>query len=142
MERQQLNDLASAPVPERGPVMAGGASGGMETSGTLPGESIFNQSQSAISVKVRPRPRKAPGRVDRLPQWKILLHNDDLNEVGYVVETIVELIAVNPLEALIHTLEAHKTGLALLMTTHQERAELLCEQFASKRLTVTIEPDR
>jgi ATP-dependent Clp protease adapter protein ClpS len=91
---------------------------------------------------VRTKPRTAPPRVDRLPQWKVLLHNDSHNEMGYVVETIIELIAVNPVQALLHTLEAHKSGLALLITTHRERAELLCEQFASKRLTVTIEPDR
>ena len=91
---------------------------------------------------VRTRPRTAPPRVDHLPQWKVLLHNDDLNEIGYVVETIIEIVAVNPIQALLQTLEAHKSGLALLLTTHRERAELLCEQFASKRLTVTIEPDR
>ena len=88
------------------------------------------------------RTRTAPTKVDRLPPWKVLLHNDDNNEIGYVVETIVELTALDPFEALIHTLEADKTGLTLLMTTHRERAELLCEQFASKFLTVTIEPDR
>ena len=77
-----------------------------------------------------------------MPQWKVLLHNDEVNEVGYVVETIVELVALNPMQALTQTLEAHKSGIALLLTTHRERAELLCEQFACKKLTVTIEPDR
>jgi ATP-dependent Clp protease adapter protein ClpS len=37
-------------------------------------------------------------------------------------------------------LEAHKRGLALLVSTHREHAELLQEQFTSKKLTVTIEP--
>ncbi|MCH7572875.1 MAG: hypothetical protein IH891_08175 [Planctomycetes bacterium] len=37
-------------------------------------------------------------------------------------------------------LEAHKSGLALLLSTHREHAELLQEQFTSKRLTVTIQP--
>ena len=32
------------------------------------------------------------------------------------------------------------TGVALLLTTHKERAELYQEQFQSKGLTVTIEP--
>ena len=97
---------------------------------------------SGGGAAVRTRPRPAPPRVEHLPQWKILLHNDNVNEIGYVVDTIIELIAVNPIQALLQTLEAHKSGLALLMMTHRERAELLCEQFASKRLTVTIEPDR
>jgi hypothetical protein len=37
--------------------------------------------------------------------------------------------------------EADKTGVALLLTTHKERAELYKDQFESKGLTVTIEPD-
>jgi ATP-dependent Clp protease adaptor protein ClpS len=32
------------------------------------------------------------------------------------------------------------SGVALVLVTHKERAELYVEQFASKRLTVTIEP--
>ena len=38
------------------------------------------------------------------------------------------------------TEEADKTGVALLLVTHQERAELYKDQFTSKGLTVTIEP--
>ena len=87
------------------------------------------------------RPETAPPKVDRLPPWKVLLHNDDVNEAGYVVEAIMELTALEPQAALLRMVEAHKTGVALLVTTHREHAELLAEQFASKRLTVTIEPD-
>lgn len=87
------------------------------------------------------RPRTAPPRVDRLPPWKVLLHNDDVNEAGYVVEAIMELTTLEPQAALLRMLEAHRTGVALLLTTHREHAELLAEQFACKRLTVTIEPE-
>ena len=87
------------------------------------------------------RPETAPPKVDRLPPWKVLLHNDDVNEAGYVVEAIMELTALEPQAALLRMVEAHKTGVALLVTTHREHAELLAEQFASKRLTVTIEPE-
>jgi ATP-dependent Clp protease adapter protein ClpS len=37
-------------------------------------------------------------------------------------------------------MEAHKKGLALVVSTHREHAELLAEQFTSLRLNVTIEP--
>jgi ATP-dependent Clp protease adapter protein ClpS len=37
------------------------------------------------------------------------------------------------------TIEAHETGVALLLVTHKERAELYCEQFRSKSLKVTME---
>jgi len=84
----------------------------------------------------------APPRVHRLKPWDVLLHNDDLNEMDYVVETIVSLTALEPQMAIECMLEAHKNGLALLLATHREHAELLQEQFTSKRLTVTIQPSR
>jgi ATP-dependent Clp protease adapter protein ClpS len=70
----------------------------------------------------------------------VLLHNDDKNEMLFVVRTVMELTPLNEQEAEIRTVEAHKTGVALLLTTHKERAELYQEQFTSKGLTVTIEP--
>jgi ATP-dependent Clp protease adapter protein ClpS len=108
--------------------------------GTPPSVDTFQSSGSGASTIVRTRPM--PNRVDRLPMWKVLLHNDDVNEIGYVVETIIELTCLRPQQALLQTLEADRSGVALLMSTHRERAELLHEQFMSKRLTVTIEPDR
>jgi ATP-dependent Clp protease adapter protein ClpS len=54
--------------------------------------------------------------------------------------TIVELTTLNEQDAKLRTLEAHETGVALLLTTHKERAELYKDQFESKGLTVTIEP--
>jgi ATP-dependent Clp protease adaptor protein ClpS len=86
--------------------------------------------------------RPAPPRVERMPLWKVLLHNDEKNEMGFVVEAILELTTISPQAALVKMLEAHKTGVALLITAHREYAELLQEQFTSKGLTVTIEPDR
>ena len=84
--------------------------------------------------KAKPKPPKM------LPPWKVLLHNDDKNEVPFVVGTIVELTPLNEQDAKLRTLEAHETGVALLLTTHKERAELYKDQFESKGLTVTIEP--
>ena len=62
------------------------------------------------------------------------------SEVEFVVHTIVALTPLNTEDAVLRTLEAHETGVALLLTTHKERAELYREQFQSKGLTVTIEP--
>jgi ATP-dependent Clp protease adapter protein ClpS len=86
--------------------------------------------------KTKPKPRPP----QMLPPWKVLLHNDDKNEVGFVVTTIVELTTLNEQDAKQRTMEAHETGVALLLTTHKERAELYKDQFESKGLTVTIEP--
>jgi ATP-dependent Clp protease adapter protein ClpS len=88
----------------------------------------------------RAQTRTAPPRVDRMPQWNVLLHNDEVSELGEVIETIVHLTSLDFRRAAVCTLEAHKRGISLLMATHREHAELLQEQFTSKRLTVTIEP--
>lgn len=88
------------------------------------------------------RPREAPPKLDRMPQWRVLLHNDDRNDMGHVIGTIMELTPLPRVEAVHRMLEAHTRGLALLLCTHREHAELLAEQFMTKRLTVTIEADR
>ena len=85
--------------------------------------------------------RPAPPKPRRLHPWRVLLHNDAVNEMGYVAEAIMELTALNRDDALLRMFEAHQRGITLLMTTHREHAELLQEQFQSKRLTVTIEPE-
>ena len=64
------------------------------------------------ATKTQPKP-KPP---QMLPPWKVLLHNDDKNDMPHVISTIMEL------------------------TTHKERAELYKDQFESKGLVVTIEP--
>jgi ATP-dependent Clp protease adapter protein ClpS len=45
-------------------------------------------------------------------------------------------------DAMTRMLEAHKSGVALLLVTHKERAELYKDQFQTKGLTCTIEPEK
>ncbi len=109
-------------------------------------------SQSSKTSQVSPAPTKAASKPTsgtrtrpakpkpkKLPPWKVLLHNDDVSPRDFVVETIFILTPLNEQEAVQRMLEAHTRGIALLLTTHRERAELYQEQFASRRLTVTIE---
>jgi ATP-dependent Clp protease adaptor protein ClpS len=98
--------------------------------------------KAAVATKPKRAPQKSPAKKppQPLPPYKVLLHNDDVNEVEFVVHTIVALTPLNTEDAVLRTLEAHETGVALLLTTHKERAELYREQFQSKGLTVTIEP--
>ena len=76
-----------------------------------------------------------------LPPWKVLLHNDDVNDQEDVVKAILALTRIKPFDALRCMLEAHRQGVSLLLATHRERAELYVNQFARRNLTVTIEPD-
>jgi len=97
---------------------------------------------AATAVKPKtPKKKRPTGKPPQhLPPWKVLLHNDDKNEIGFVVRTIISLTPLGTEDAIQRTLEAHETGVALLLTTHKERAELYRDQFQSKGLTVTIEP--
>lgn len=95
------------------------------------------------AVATVPEVRTQPDRrVDVMPPWKVLLHNDDLSAMEDVVKAIKHLTSLTLEESVTCMLEAHEQGVALLLTTHKEHAELLVEQFCTKLLTVTIEPDR
>ena len=96
--------------------------------------------QPTPPTAVAERPKTSPPKLDHLPPFKVLLHNDDVNDIEWVIRSIVALTPTPPLRAIELTIEAHKTGVALLLVTHKERAELYQEQFQSKKLTVTIEP--
>ncbi|HEY3244758.1 MAG TPA: ATP-dependent Clp protease adaptor ClpS [Phycisphaerae bacterium] len=89
------------------------------------------------TTKPAKRPLKVPPKP--LPPFKVLLHNDDVNEIEHVIRSIVKLTPLNSEDAVLKTLEAHHSGVALLLVTHKERAELYVDQFASLSLTVTIE---
>ena len=101
-------------------------------------ESDLDSSGPGTSTAVKTRPK--PPKPKRLRPWQVLLHNDEVNDMLYVVETIMELTTLNRDDAVQRMVEAHKMDIALLLTTHREHAELLCEQFQSKRLQVTAEP--
>ena len=104
----------------------------------VPGDGKSGTATAKPKRATRTIPKHKPPQM--LPPWKVLLHNDDKNEIGFVVTTIVQLTTLNEQDAKQRTVEAHETGVALLLTTHKERAELYKDQFESKGLTVSIEP--
>ncbi len=99
----------------------------------------------ATATKARPQTstqtKPAPPKLDRLPTYRVLLHNDDINEMLDVVGAILELTTLNRTRAFEAMMTAHQRGMCLLLLTHRERAELYEEQFRAKRLIVTIEPN-
>src|SRR4051812_30505860 len=72
--------------------------------------------------KRKTNPKTKPPQL--LPPWKVLLHNSDEPTIEFVVKTIIELTPLKQEAAVVCTLEAHETGVALLLVTHKERAEL------------------
>jgi ATP-dependent Clp protease adaptor protein ClpS len=107
----------------------------------MQGETL-DPEQTATATVTAPVKKPAPPKrkPKKLPPFKVLLHNDDVNTFDHVIKSILRLTTLEAEEAVLKTLEAHETGVALLLVTHQERAELYVEQFASLSVTVTMEP--
>ena len=84
--------------------------------------------------EVRERPLS-----ETLPPYRVLLHNDDVNEMGHVVRALLasvpELGAERAIEIMI---EAHLRGRAHVIACPLERAELYRDRLESFGLTATI----
>ena len=93
------------------------------------------------SAKPREIPTPKTPEPRRLPPWKVLLHNDDVNFAEDVVCHVCRLTPLNEHAAVQCVLEAHYAGVSLLLVTHKELAELYVEQFAGCGLTISIEPE-
>ena len=75
-----------------------------------------------------------------LPPYAVILHNDDHNDMGHVVRSIVLCVPeVSPEQAVEIMLEAHLNGRALVIVCPLERAELYRDRLESRGLTATIE---
>jgi len=86
---------------------------------------------------------KAPERVRKTsPRYKVLLHNDPVNTMEYVVTTLRQVVpSLSEQDALAVMLEAHNTGVGLVIVCDLEPAEFYCESLKAKGLTSTIEPE-
>jgi ATP-dependent Clp protease adaptor protein ClpS len=86
----------------------------------------------------RPSAGRAPPR--QIPRYKVILQHDAVNDLMFIVRTVMEITRYCRAEATHKMWEAHHCGRSVLLVTYLERAELYVEQFASRNLTVTIEP--
>lgn len=76
------------------------------------------------------------------PRYRVLLHNDDFNGMEYVVECLVETVpALTAPQAIDIMMQAHNSGVGLVIVCELEHAEFYCETLRSKGLSSTIEPD-
>jgi len=74
------------------------------------------------------------------PKYKVLLHNDPVNSMDYVVETLRQVVPqLSEQDALNIMLETHKTGIGLVIVCDLEPAEFYSESLKAKGLTSTIE---
>jgi ATP-dependent Clp protease adaptor protein ClpS len=86
---------------------------------------------------------KAPERVRKpSPRYKVLLHNDPVNTMEYVVSTLQQVVPqLSEQDAMAVMLEAHNTGVGLVIVCDLEPAEFYSETLKAKGLSSSIEPE-
>ena len=76
------------------------------------------------------------------PLYKVLLHNDPVNTMEYVVTILRQVVPIlSEQDAINVMLEAHSKGVGLVIVCDLEPAEFYSETLKSKGLTSTIEQD-
>ena len=74
------------------------------------------------------------------PKYKVLLHNDPVNTMDYVVESLRQVVPqLSEQDALNIMLETHNNGIGLVIVCDLEPAEFYSESLKAKGLTSTIE---
>ena len=86
--------------------------------------------------------RKVERLTNASPRYKVLLHNDPVNSMDYVVETLQVVVPqLSEQDAIRVMLEAHNNGVGLVIVCDLEPAEFYAESLKSKGLTSTIEKE-
>lgn len=81
-------------------------------------------------------------RAKLLPPYKVVLFNDDYNDMDYVVMVLLHLINhLTQPEAEKIMLTAHLSGSAVVIVCPKESAEYYQERLLGYGLTATIEPE-
>ncbi len=76
-----------------------------------------------------------------MPRYRVLLHNDDHNDMNHVIHALVQTVpALSLRQAAKIMLMAHLRGVAQVIVCLKEQAEFYCERLTSFGLTATMEP--
>lgn len=86
------------------------------------------------------RPSHVPNETIQLPLYKVLLHNDDLNTMDHVVQSLMRVFKFHQRRCEQIMMEAHNHGTAVCAVEPLEQAELHRDQLRSYSLIATIEP--
>ena len=75
------------------------------------------------------------------PIYRVLLHDDDVHDMGFVADCLVRVFAIQRTDAWAIMSEAHCTGVALCCCEPRPDAERHRDKLRSYGLSATIEPD-
>jgi ATP-dependent Clp protease adaptor protein ClpS len=71
--------------------------------------------------------------------WNVIVWNDPINLMTYVVFVFMKVLAFTKEKATKHMLEVHQNGKSIVATETREKAELYYQQIQAHGLMVTIE---
>ena len=81
-------------------------------------------------------------RLGQLPRYRVLLHNDDFNDMDHVVRALLTTVrSLDMDDAVRIMLEAHLTGTALVTICPLETAEFYRDGLRDFGIGSTIEPE-
>lgn len=81
-------------------------------------------------------------RLRMLPRFRVLLHNDDVNDMDHVVRALLQTVTSLTVESAIAImLEAHTSGSAIITTCPRETAEFYADHLHHFGVNSTIEPE-
>ncbi len=86
----------------------------------------------------RPQPESQPASLS-IPRYHLVLLPDAINDLMFIVRSIMQLTRFPVAEATHRMWEARHKGRSVVFTTYRERAEFYAEQFQEKGLNVTLE---
>lgn len=91
-----------------------------------------------------PRTTAAPrtrSLAETVPPYRVVLHNDDVNDMGHVVRALLESVPELTSERAREVIrEAHEHGMAEVIRCPQERAEFYRDRLQGFGLAAAIEP--
>ena len=94
-----------------------------------------NKGGAVLEKKTAPLKNKSP-------KYKVLLHNDPINSMEYVTVSLREVVPqLSEQDAISIMLEAHNTGIGLVIVCDLEPAEFYSESLKSKGISSSIEKE-
>ena len=94
-----------------------------------------NNNSAVLDKKTVPLKNKSP-------KYKVLLHNDPVNSMEFVTIALREVVPqLSEQDAISIMLEAHNTGVGLVIVCDLEPAEFYSESLKSKGITSSIEKE-
>ena len=102
---------------------------------TIKFEQIGNNDSAVLEKKPADLKSKSP-------KYKVLLHNDPVNSMEYVTIALREVVPqLSEQDAISIMLEAHNTGVGLVIVCDLEPAEFYSESLKSKGISSSIEKE-